>query len=211
MKTLFILAVKEKRMTVLLLEDDFVAETEASYATCRKGEVLIEEGAKSSHFFYLLKGEVSVYNLTETGKVFLHHRVKEKNFFGEPAVFLDIPFPGYINVLSKKAEILLIKRIHLIEYLKNHPDWAIEFIKSMAEKSWKKSELLNDIVFLSPEERIVRLFDKYKKNSLESIKIPLTRSEVSKMTGLRIETVIRTIRRMDKEGKLTIVKGKVFY
>lgn len=193
------------------LEDDFIAETDAAFSSCRKGEILIEEGMRSPYFFYLLKGEVSVYNLTADGKEFLHHKVSEKNFFGEPGVFLDIPFPGYINVVSKKAEVLMVKRDKLIEYLKTHPVWAVEFIKSMAEKSWRKSELLNDIVFLNPEERILRQFEKFKKGSKERVKIPLTRNEVSKMTGLRIETVIRAIKKMEREEKLSIIKGKVYY
>lgn len=193
------------------LENDFIVQTEAIQSTFRKSETIVEEGAKSIYFLYLLKGEVSVYNLTEDGKVFLHHKVQENNFFGEPAVFLDIPFPGYINVLSKKAEVLMIKREKLIEYLKNHPEWSIEFIRSMAEKSWRKSQLLNDIVFLNPEERIIRQFDKIKGDTTEKIKIPLTRNEVSKMTGLRIETVIRAVKKMEKEGKLEIQNGKVYY
>lgn len=198
-------------MTTVKLEDNFVAVTNAIQKSCRRGEVLIEEGVRSPYFFYLLSGEVSVFNLTEDGKVFLHHKVQKNNFFGEPGVFLDIPFPGYINVVSTKAEILMIKRVNLIEYLKKHPEWSIEFIKSMAEKSWRKSELLNDIVFLNPEERILRQFEKFKRKSETRVKIPLTRKEVSRMTGLRIETVIRAVKKMEKEGKLEIIKGKVYY
>ncbi|MCG7859309.1 hypothetical protein MD537_20195 [Flavihumibacter sediminis] len=31
------------------------------------------------------------------------------------------------------------------------------------------------------------------------------------MTGLRVETVIRTIRTLHERGRLTIQRGKVFY
>jgi hypothetical protein len=31
------------------------------------------------------------------------------------------------------------------------------------------------------------------------------------MTGLRIETVIRAVKKMEKEGKLEIVNGKIFF
>lgn len=196
---------------IVKLEDDFIVKTDAIFLACRKGEVLIEEGVRSPYFYYLLKGEVSVYNLTEDGKVFLHHKVQENNFFGEPSVFLDVPFHGYINVISNKAEVLMIKRDKLFEYLKTHPEWSIEFIRTIAEKSFRKSQLLSDIVFLNPEERIIRQFEKFKDNSKEKVKIPLTRNEVSKMTGLRIETVIRAIKKMEKENKLNIVKGKVYY
>ena len=40
--------------------------------------------------------------------------------------------------------------------------------------------------------------------------IKLTRKEISHSTGLRIETVIRTIKKMEKEGKLEIINGKIF-
>ena len=44
----------------------------------------------------------------------------------------------------------------------------------------------------------------------EKVMIKLTRKEISHSTGLRIETVIRTIKKMEKEGKLEIINGKIF-
>jgi CRP-like cAMP-binding protein len=41
--------------------------------------------------------------------------------------------------------------------------------------------------------------------------MPYTRKEMSIMTGLRIETIIRTIKKMEKETKVSIKNGKVYY
>ena len=38
----------------------------------------------------------------------------------------------------------------------------------------------------------------------------LTRQQLANMTGLRVETIIRTMKQMEKEGKLNIIRGKVF-
>jgi CRP-like cAMP-binding protein len=38
----------------------------------------------------------------------------------------------------------------------------------------------------------------------------MTRQQLANMTGLRVETVIRTIKQMEKDEKLSIVRGKVF-
>ncbi len=70
---------------------------------------------------------------------------------------------------------------------------------------------MRSIIFLSPEEQIIKHFDEIKAGREDKMQIPLTRKDLSLMTGLRIETIIRTIKKMEKAGKLEIVNGKVIY
>ena len=193
------------------INDQFIFDTQADIKKYSKGSLIANEGNKSLYFYYLIEGELVVYNFTPEGKEFLQHKVKEKNFFGEPAVLLEKPFPGNVEVTSDFAEILKIKREIFLHYLKNNPEWCIEFTKSIAEKSIIKSNSLKNIVFLNPEDRILKQFNDYKEGNDEKMIIDLTRKELSNMTGLRIETIIRTIKKMEKEGKLEIKNGKVFY
>ena len=193
------------------INDQFIFDTQAEIKKYSKGSLIANEGNKSLYFYYLINGELSVYNFTPEGKEFLQHKVKEKNFFGEPAVLLEKPFPGNVEVTSDFAEILKIKRENFLQYLKNNPDWCLEFTKSIAEKSIIKSNSLKNIVFLNPEDRIIKQFNDYKEGAEQKMVIELTRKELSNMTGLRIETIIRTIKKMEKEGKLEIKNGKVFY
>ena len=193
------------------INPQFILDTQADIKKYSKGCIIANEGSKSLYFYYLIDGELSVYNFTPEGKEFLQHKVKEKNFFGEPAVLLEKPFPGNVEVTSDFAEILKIKRENFLQYLKNNPDWCLEFTKSIAEKSIIKSNSLKNIVFLNPEDRIIKQFNDYKEGADQKMVIDLTRKELSNMTGLRIETIIRTIKKMEKEGKLEIKNGKVFY
>lgn len=193
------------------ITENFIKETNAEIKKHEKNSIIINEGSSSLYFYYLLEGELSVYNLTPEGKEFLQHKVRENNFFGEPAVLLEKPFPGTVEVTSEFAKILRIKRENFLQYLKNNPDWSLEFTKSIAEKSIIKSNSLKNIVFLNPEDRIIKQLNDYKEGKDEKIIIELTRKELSNMTGLRIETIIRTIKKMEKDGKLQIVNGKVFY
>ena len=193
------------------INDQFIFDTQAEIKKYSKGSLIANEGNKSLYFYYLIEGELSVYNFTPEGKEFLQHKVKEKNFFGEPAVLLEKPFPGNVEVTSDFAEILKIKRENFLQYLKNNPDWCLEFTKSIAEKSIIKSNSLKNIVFLNPEDRIIKQFNDYKEGTEQKMVIDLTRKELSNMTGLRIETIIRTIKKMEKKGKLEIKNGKVVY
>ena len=71
------------------------------------------------------------------------------------------------------------------------------------------SEEIAQINNLSVGDKIQ--FNDYKEGAEQKMVIELTRKELSNMTGLRIETIIRTIKKMEKDGKLKIVNGKVFY
>ena len=66
----------------------------------------------------------------------------------------------------------------------------------------------------NPEQQIIELLNYYKNKSQKDISIPykvnFTRQQLADMTGLRVETVIRTIKKLNNKGELTINNGKVF-
>jgi CRP-like cAMP-binding protein len=45
----------------------------------------------------------------------------------------------------------------------------------------------------------------------EKIHIAFTRQEIANFTGLRVETVIRTLKKMEEENKVTIDHRKLYY
>ena len=196
-----------------LLEQDLLDATKAEFKRYYKGDIILKEGDRSQYFLYLKEGELAVFNFTEKGKELLQHKVIKGRFFADPAILLDLPVPGNVEVCSEKAEIVKILRENLIEYLKAHPEKLFEFTISIAKKTVKKSVLLKQIVLFNPEDRILHhLHDFKKENCCEEKRtmINFTRKDLSHMTGLRIETVIRAIKKMEKEGKLEIVNGKIF-
>ena len=194
--------------------DDFQTESGAIKKDFLKGEIIVEEGSNALFFFYLLEGELSVFNYAEDGKEFIQHKVKPNNFFGEPAVLLEKSFPGTVKVTSNKAIILKIENKKFIAYLLNHPQQMLEFTKSVAQKSIIKTNSLRNLIFLNPEDRLLRNFSDLKKadgKPDQKFLIDMTRQDLANLTGLRIETVIRTIKKMERENKLTIQRGKIYF
>lgn len=195
-----------------ILDEEIIKSVHAEERKYFKGEIIVNEGESSQFFFYLKAGELCVFNFTQEGKEFLQHKVKPGSFFGEPAVLLEKPFPGNVEVASERADIIKIKRDIFIDYMMKHPEIMFEFTRSVAEKSIRKSLSLKNIVFLNPEDRIHHQLRDYKRDHGLNGRsmIDLTRKELSNMTGLRIETIIRTVKKMEKEGKLEIINGKIF-
>ena len=47
--------------------------------------------------------------------------------------------------------------------------------------------------------------------SMNAIIIPYTRQQIADITGLRVETVIRTIKRMKEMEKIKIINHKIYF
>jgi len=87
--------------------------------------------------------------------------------------------------------------------------------KFLAERLYHKFIMLENNSSLNPEVRIKGVLD-YQKSFVEEVQkysyeVPLTRQQLASMTGLRVETVIRTIKNIEKSGVLQIVNGKIYY
>ena len=197
-----------------LLDDDLLKATRAEKKIFYKGDIVLNEGDISQFFYFLKDGALSVFNFTEKGKELLQHKVTGGHFFFFFSIILGQAIPGNVEVYSAKAHVIKMNRELLFTYLKEHSDFLFQFMISVAQKSLKKSLLLKQIVLLNPEERIMHQLRDIKRESSdtpqEKFMIKLTRKEISHMTGLRIETVIRTIKKIEKDGKLEIINGKIF-
>ena len=74
--------------------------------------------------------------------------------------------------------------------------------------------MAQEISHEDPRHRILRLLnylktDIYKHTKKYSYKVELTRQQIADLTGLRVETAIRAIKKLEKEGYIKIEKRKI--
>ena len=98
-----------------------------------------------------------------------------------------------------------------------HPDdgrFPIDYeILVKAAKETKTLLELNNSS-LRPDVRVQGALNYYKsftdKTEKFSYEIPLTRQQLASLTALRVETVIRTVKKLEKDGALKIINRKIF-
>ena len=76
--------------------------------------------------------------------------------------------------------------------------------------SCEKKEEKKDIINQKPEFRIQSFLDFCKKSNEKEL-IDFTRQEIANSTGLRVETVIRTLSKMHKKQIVEIINHKIYY
>lgn len=84
--------------------------------------------------------------------------------------------------------------------LNENPKFS-QLSKLIAETLSNKYSMMFTLISQNPKSKIESVFNYLKKSNAENLflyEIPLTRMQIANLTGLRVETVIRTVKKMQK-------------
>lgn len=179
----------------------------------KKGEYIFHEGDHPIFYFQVLDGNIKIYNTNSDGKEFTQAEFQSGDSFGEPPLFIDEVYPS-TAIATKESVILKLSKDKLFDILEEYPDYQKKIILLLANRIYNKTTSAREMINNTPETRIVSFLNTYKKKiSKENIKmeIPYTRQEIANYTGLRVETVIRTLSKMKSANTVQIINRKLIY
>ena len=174
-----------------------------------KGEVLFSEGEKALYYYQVICGSVKMFNTNDDGKEFTQGYFSNGQSFGEPPLFIDEKYPASAMAFQQ-SEVVKLSREKFLTILDEFPQIQKQFLELMAKRIHNKATASKDIINQKPEFRIQAFLETYKKSE-EKEHIPFTRQEIANFTGLRVETVIRTLSKMNKKKMVEIINHKIYY
>jgi CRP-like cAMP-binding protein len=179
----------------------------------KKNEVIFGEDEVAHFYYQIIDGSVRMFNSNDEGKEFTQGLFCKGNSFGEPPLFIDQPYPSKA-ITIQDSTIIKLSKDKFLKILDEYPSIQKSFMILLANKIHSKSNTSKEIINQKPEFRIVAFLNTHKKKSeccTEKILIPYTRQEIANFTGLRVETVIRVLCKMNTCEKLEIVNHKIYY
>ena len=179
-----------------------------------KGDRLFSEGDSALNFYQVSTGEIKMNNYNADGKEFIQGFFSQGQSFGEPPLFANVKYPANAEATSD-TQVLQLHKERFLELLTKHPDLHLEITETLAKRLFYKASVMSEISSQEPEHRILRILDYLKKHvhRLEgrfAFKVDLTRQQIADLTGLRVETVIRAIKGLEKKKEIVIRKTKVY-
>lgn len=196
-----------------LIKRNIAFQYGASVLSLKKDEILFHEGDQANFFYQVEEGSIKMVTYSLDGKEFIQGLFYQGDSFGEPPLFCDFPYPGSATTLID-SKILRIPKDRFFELLKDHFEIHLQLDRILCERLKYKNMILSEISFYDPEHRILSLLG-YLKSKAPSqdqpFQVPLTRQQLADMSGMRVETVIRTIKRMEETGKLLLQDHKIFF
>ncbi len=196
-----------------MVDVDLLLAWGATYKKLDQAEIIFKEGTNCQFYMQLISGSVKWFNIDEEGKEYIQTIIEPGECFGEIPLFDGGPYAA-TAIAEEPTMIIRLSKNSFMQLIRDNPDIHFSFTKLLAKRVRFKFLLLKSLALQAPEARISTLLNYLKKENKnfcpECNQLNLTRQQIADMTGLRVETVIRTIRSMHEKGILTIDKGKVY-
>lgn len=197
-----------------MIEKSLLEQYGAVEKRYEKSDIIFEVNTSAKYYFQLLSGEVKMNNYNEDGKEFIQGFFKSGESFGEPPLFIERLYPA--NAVATEDSILLvIAKEQFSKLLLEHPKVAILIIEKLAQRLHYKATMAAEIASEDPEHRVLQLIDYSIKHfnlnqNKDGYLVDFTRQQIGDLTGLRVETVIRAIKSLEKKRLLEIINRKVY-
>lgn len=110
----------------------------------------------------------------------------------------------------QNSEVVKLSKDKFMTILEEFPQVQKQFLELMARRIHSKATSSKDIINQKPDFRIEAFLQSCKKTKEKEL-IPFTRQEIANFTGLRVETVIRTLSKMKSKNIVEIINHKIYY
>lgn len=177
-----------------------------------KNDLIFEADQDPRYYFQLVEGKIKMLNIDQEGKEFIQGFFSEGSSFGEPPLFINKKYPA--SAMAVRSSIIVrIPKERFLTILDEYPPIKQQFLEVFAQRLYQKACTSRNLATNSPEERIICFLNDYKENQKinSPVLIPFTRQEIADLIGLRIETVIRTLSKLNKAKMVQIIDKKLYY
>ena len=180
----------------------------------QRKEAIFREGDSPNFYYQILKGDVKLNNYTEDGKEFIHNILGNNNSFGEALLYIDKKYP--INAIAlTECTILQLPKAAFFKLMKENPELSQHLNSCLSHRNYYNTIMMRNLASGNPINKLKGVLNYLKSyhdcQDPYSYPIPLTRQQMADLTGLRVETVIRTLKKMESENLLQIKDRKIFY
>jgi CRP-like cAMP-binding protein len=173
---------------------------------------LVEETPK--YYYQIVSGDVKLNHTDEDGRELIQSLLTDGESVCELLLFVDEKYPVNAVAMSE-CTIIKVAKEDFIRMLKEHRPVSEDVQKYISKTLYQKFIMMRNISSPSAEKRIMGTLQYFKSFSNDKTKysyeVKLTRQQFACITGLRTETVIRYMKKLESEKVVRIERGKVFY
>ncbi|MEI8046291.1 MAG: Crp/Fnr family transcriptional regulator [Bacteroidota bacterium] len=186
-------------------EERELVNTQSVLVNYKKGEMVCKQGSFASHIMYLEKGLVKVY-LEGNPKDLILTITPQRNLMGLQSLYEGnntflYSISTYTETVVRLIDIQIFKQL-----LKQNPQFAYRIINILNEST---SQSYGRFFSLTQKQLHGRLADillclSRKIFKSETFDLPLTRSDLSELTSMSTESVIRILKDFKDDGIIDI-------
>lgn len=178
------------------------------------GITVFDEGAAAERFYLLLDGTIRVIKVTPDGEQVTSLHIPAGQLFGIAPALGRNTYPA--TAVTASEVLFLSWPIALWhDFVANYPGFATETYKTVGARVNEMNTRIVEMSTKQVEQRIaralLRLVNQSGRRTDEGIEInfPITRQDVSEMTGTTLHTVSRLLSTWEKSGLVSSKRKKI--
>ncbi|WP_228412476.1 MULTISPECIES: Crp/Fnr family transcriptional regulator [unclassified Chryseobacterium] len=177
-------------------------------------DFIFREGEHSQYYFQIISGKVKLNTFNENGKEFVQNILGKNQSFGDPLLFIEKLYPT--NAVSlQTTEVIRMSKSNFMEMLKKHPELSLEMNMCLSQRLYYNTLMVRNMASSDAVQRLKGLLDYLKsyhdQDCHHCFPIELTRQQIADLTGLRVETVIRTVKKMAGNEVIKLDGRRILY
>lgn len=198
----------------MIIDENLLLENGAVYEDYPAKEIIYHFGDIPHFYLQIIRGTVELNNYHEDGKEFTLNILREGQSIGESLLFSDNKYP--MNATAKTdCKILKLLKSDFLKLVSTNREVMFGIFRNLSDRLYYKYTMLFNNSASEPCTKIRSLMDYYKECSNQkgqyTYEVPLTRQQIANLTGLRVETVIRAVKKMEREETLKIEGRQILY
>ncbi|HSH68181.1 MAG TPA: response regulator [Bacteroidia bacterium] len=178
----------------------------------KKKDDIYKEGNYPKGVYFINKGKVKTYQTNELGKELITSLHADGEFFGYLSLLRDEKYLNSATALED-TEIYMIPKEDFFALIYKNSEVSRKFIEILTNNIHENEQQLIKLAYNSVRKRVaealVKLSDKYKKESDLEFKMSVSREDLANLVGTATETVIRTLSEFKEDKLIDISGGKI--
>ncbi|NUH67118.1 Crp/Fnr family transcriptional regulator [Sulfitobacter sp. S0837] len=170
-----------------------------------EGDEVFSEGMEASHFHLLLDGFLRVVRTTAGGEQIIVLHISPGQLFGIAAALQRDTYPA-TAVTAAESIVLSWPSTLWSSFIAQYEGFATESYKTVGQRLGQIQDTMTEIATQAVEQRVaaavLRMVNQSGRKTEEGIEIgfPVTRQNISDMTGTTLHTVSRMLSAWEKDG-----------
>lgn len=172
-----------------------------------KGRVLISEGDPVDGFYWVEEGLIRIFQMSLDGKEFEIARFGANQWVAPALALSTEKFPHFVMALES-SKLLFFPRQSALERIAHDPVLSMHFLKLLAERCRSLHKRLHTLQLQTLRDRLEQyLVQECSHDGKCSMRLGIPKKELAQVLGTTPETLSRTLRQMEAEGRIAM-KGR---
>ncbi|NOX61858.1 MAG: Crp/Fnr family transcriptional regulator [Chloroflexi bacterium] len=201
-----------------LSEEEWVEIAPMLHGHCYpKDAYLFFQGDPPDALYIIWIGRVKLVRHTDHGRDVVLEVLGPGQLIGEMAVLDGRPYSATAQTLEEVAVVTIARR-DFFTILERYPRVAMGVISELTRRLRLTNELVRSLAVDRVEQRIARTLLRLadlagrpyeQQDEAILIDMPLTRQDIAEMTGTTVETAIRVMSRLRRQGLVTNARSRI--